>query len=130
MTRIYQPTGDETGGFARHAVARFVDDRSADQASSVLRTFHDTCRTRLTGFAKVRVAPVRTVRVPRGDSSWYLTTTVRQGADDGHFNALGTLRTGTTIELIELDVTGQDYNYPRGQEPMVAALQKASQRLG
>ena len=37
---------------------------------------------------------------------------------------------GTRIAMVEMVLAGQDYNYEPGQEPMVAAVQRATDRLG
>jgi hypothetical protein len=39
------------------------------------------------------------------------------------------LRDGRTVELLALNLRGQDYNYEAGKEPMVQALKNAADRL-
>ena len=129
VVRRYQPAGDLTGGSGGHLVSRFVDDRSASQTVQVLQTWHDKCKERLGAFAKKSVSKMTTVQTSTGTASWYLVSYVKAGADEGRFDALGILRDGSTVELLLLNLTGQDYNYESGQEPMVKALKNAADRL-
>lgn len=129
VVRSYVPAGDLTGGTAAHLVSSFVDDKSAAQAISVLRTWHDRCRERLQGYSLKRVGPVTSVSTSRGAATWYLVTYAKQDADEGRFDALGVLRSGSTVELVQLNLAGSDYNYPPGKEPMVTALRNAADRL-
>lgn len=129
VVRRYTPTGDLRGATGAHLVASFVDEKSADQAIAVLRTWHDHCREQLDGYAFKRVGPVTPVSTHRGNATWYLVTYTKKGAEEGRFDALGVLRSGSTVELLRLDLNGADYDYPPGREPMVNALRRAADRL-
>ena len=129
LVRRYQPAGDLTGGTGGHLVSRFVDDRSASQTVQVLQSWHDRCKERLDGFETRRVSRMTSVKTSRGTASWYLVTRARADADEGRFDALGVLRDGRTVELLLLNLEGQDYNYEQGKEPMVQALRNAADQL-
>jgi hypothetical protein len=130
VVRRYRPAGDLTGGTGGHLVSRFVDDKSAAQTVQVLQSWHDRCKDRLTAYAKKTVGRMTTVQTSTGTASWYLVTYVKAGADEGRFDALGILRDGSTVEMLLLNLQGQDYGYPSGKEPMVQALKNAADRLG
>lgn len=127
--RSYVPAGHLTGGTGAHLVSSFVDDKSADQAIAVLRTWHDRCKERLNAYGFKKVGPVTPVSTSKGTASWYLVSYAKKGADEGSFDALGVLRSGSTVELIQLNLKGSDYNYESGKEPMVTALRNAAERL-
>ena len=129
VVRRYQPAGDLTGGTGGHLVSRFVDDRSASQTMQVLQSWHDRCKERLDRFETARVSPMTSVKTSRGTASWYLVTHAKADADEGRFDALGVLRDGSTVELLLLNLEGQDYNYEQGKEPMVQALRNAADQL-
>jgi len=129
VVRRYQPAGDLTGGSGGHLVSRFVDDRSASQTMQVLTSWHDRCQDRLSRFETKRVSRMTPVQTSRGTASWYLVTYAEPDADQGRFDALGILRDGSTVELLQLNLEGQDYNYESGTEPMVTALRNAADRL-
>jgi len=129
VVRRYRPAGDLTGGTGGHLVSRFVDDRSASQTMQVLQSWHDRCKQRLDRFETRRVSPMTSVKTSRGTASWYLVTHAKANADEGRFDALGVLRDGTTVELLLLNLEGQDYNYEPGKEPMVQALRNAADQL-
>ncbi len=129
VVRRYQPAGDLTGGSGGHLVSRFVDEKSASQTVQVLQSWHDRCKDRLTAYAKKTVGKMTTVQTSTGTASWYLVSYVEAGADEGRFDALGILHEGRTVELLLLNLTGQDYGYEAGREPMVQALKRAADRL-
>ena len=129
VVRRYQPAGGITGGIGGHLVSRFVDDRSASQTVQVLQSWHDRCMERLARFETKRVSRMTSVKTSRGTASWYLVTHAEADADQGRFDALGVLRDGSTVELLMLNLEGQDYNYEQGKEPMVQALRSAADRL-
>lgn len=129
VVRRYRPAGDLTGGTGGHLVSRFVDERSASQTVQVLQSWHDRCLDRLARFETKRVSRMTSVKTSRGTASWYLVTHAKADADQGRFDALGVLRDGRTVELLMLNLEGQDYNYEQGKEPMVQALRSAADRL-
>ena len=67
-----------------------------------------------------------------GTGGWYLLTygPVAGDPDASFFDAQGLAVVGTRIAMVEMVLAGQDYNYEPGQEPMVAAVQRAAGRLG
>ena len=95
----------------------------------VLQSWHDRCKERLDRFETARVSPMTSVKTSRGTASWYLVTHAKADADEGRFDALGVLRDGSTVELLLLNLEGQDYNYEPGKEPMVQALRNAADQL-
>jgi predicted small lipoprotein YifL len=129
VARSYLPAGDLTGGSAGHLVSSFVDDKSASQAIAVLRSWRDRCKERLSAYGFKRVGPITSVSTSKGSATWYLVTYTKKNADEGRFDALGVLRSGSTVELLQLNLKGADYNYEAGKEPMVKALQNAADRL-
>ena len=129
VVRRYQPAGGLTGGTGGHLVSRFVDDRSASQTMQVLQSWHNRCKERLDRFETARVSRMTSVKTSRGTASWYLVTHAKPDADEGRFDALGVLRDGSTVELLLLNLEGQDYNYEPGKEPMVRALRNAADQL-
>jgi hypothetical protein len=124
--RTFVPAGDLTGGTGVHLVATFVDDTSVGQAMAVLRTWHDRCKERLSDYGFKKVGPVTSVPTSKGTATRYLTVYTKKGADEGTFDDLGVLRSGTTVELVLLRLRGQDY--PQ-HDPMDKALQNAAHLL-
>jgi hypothetical protein len=84
---------------------------------------------RLAGFETKRVGRMPSLKTSRGTAPWYLVTHAGADSDQGRFDALGVLRDGSTVELLMLNLEGQDYNYEQGKEPMVQALRSAADRL-
>ena len=48
--------------------------------------------------------------------------------DAAFFDAQGMAVVGTRIAMVEMVLAGQDYDYEPGQEPMVAAVQRAARQ--
>jgi hypothetical protein len=126
LVRTFVPTGDQTGGTGAHLVAKFVDDKSASQAIAILSAWHDRCNERLTAFDHKSVAPVTTVPTTRGTATQYLVTYSKKGAAQRTYDDLGVLRSGTTVELVQLELHARAYPTPG---PMTKALQNAAARL-
>ena len=78
------------------------------------------------------VAAMRSVSVAGGQAGWYLLTygPVKGSTDEQFFDAQGMALVGTRIAMVSMVLAGQDYDYPAGQEPMVAALQRAARTIG
>ena len=70
------------------------------------------------------------VPVETGQARWYLLSWNPVGEETGRFEAFGAVRSGTRISVLRMDNSGQDYNYPPGEEPMVGMVRAASARLG
>jgi hypothetical protein len=126
VVRRYLPTGDETGGTAVHEVSQFVDERSVRQARAIFTTWHDQCAARVPG---ARVGPVTDVITPAGFGTWYLVTQRAAGGDRNRYRMLGILSSGTTVELVEMDLTARTFGYAPRNEPVVGAVDAAAGRL-
>jgi hypothetical protein len=129
---------DFSGGSGSRAVnvlARFADNRSAVRTYKIFRAWHDGCRKWLTEHAawrRARVDRTYRVRTSGGEAFWWLSAygPVPGRPRAAYFEATGLLRVGSLTSLVVEVSTGQDYRYPRGQEPMVAALKVAAKKLG
>jgi hypothetical protein len=84
---------------------------------------------RLARFETKRVSRMTSVKTSRGTASWYLVTHAGPTPTRAGSTPLGVLRDGSTVELLMLNLEGQDYNYEQGKEPMVQALRSAADRL-
>ncbi len=113
-------------------VATFPDDLTARRAYAVLKAWRADCRQRLSRYARVRVGGLQDVAVTGGSASWYLLTygPVAGDRDAAVLDAQGMTVVGSRIAMVSLVAVGQDYDYEPGQEPMVAALQRAAQKIG
>jgi hypothetical protein len=116
---------------AGELVAEFPDTTTAQRAFAVLKSWRQQCGDRLPGKPH-RVGALQTVSVDGGTGGWYLLEYPTSGGDPGaaFFDAQGIAVVGTRIVMLELRNVGQDYNYEAGQEPMVAAVQRAAGKLG
>ena len=136
--RRYAPARPAEGATASHLLADFADTRTAKRAHEVLKSWSAQCEDRLRRFGRVEVGGLRTVEAaassPSGASAgdWYLLIygPAPDDRDAGYFDAQGFSRVGDTISVLQMRVIGQDYNYPPGEEPMVAAVQAAAAKLG
>lgn len=129
---VGQPGGGDSAK-ARSAVISFADPQSAARGFAVLRAWHDRCEDQLKQKHKrVRVdASPTDVPVSSGDAEWRLAIygPVPGDPDAGYFDATGYVRKGSRISLVTMVSVGQDYNYPRGQEPIVGAVQSSAIKL-
>ncbi len=115
--RGYAPTVDSPGS-ASATVVEFPDEKTAKRAYAVLDSWREDCPRDHDGDPKV--GDFVDVRLPGGAmGGWYLLTY------GDTFDAQGFARRGDRIVVLQLATEGQDYNYPRGKEPMVKALKKA-----
>ena len=122
------PSTDEAG----EVVAEFPDTTTARRAFAVLKSWRATCADRLKGGHKqVKVRALQEVPVDGGTAGWYLATygPVAGDPDALYFDAQGMAVVGSRIAMVEMILAGQDYNYEPGQEPIVAALQRAATKL-
>lgn len=122
------PSTDEAG----EVVAEFPDTTTARRAFAVLKSWRATCADRLKGGHKqVKVRALQDVPVDGGTAGWYLATygPVAGDPDALYFDAQGMAVVGSRIAMVEMILAGQDYNYEPGQEPIVAALQRAATKL-
>lgn len=132
--RDYRPAQPDQGNPPAEAgelVAEFPDTTTARRAFAVLKSWRQQCADRLPGRPH-HVGALESVSVDGGTGGWYLLTYPSSGGDPdaGFFDAQGIAVVGTRIVMLELRNVGQDYNYEAGQEPMVAAVQRAAGKLG
>ncbi|MBV9829983.1 MAG: hypothetical protein JOZ82_00175, partial [Marmoricola sp.] len=104
----------------------FPDAATAARAQRVLQAWHDSCARRVPGKAQVR--PVMSVPVSAGQGWWYLVSYTRNG--QSRFHTFGVVVDGNRISLLRMDHSGQDHDYPPGQDPMQLAVKAAATKLG
>ncbi len=129
--RTYRPASGAPLDQATQQVAVFPDDLTARRAYAVLGAWRSRCADRLSGYRRTDVGASRPVQVAGGTAGWYLLTygPVKGKPDEGYFDAQGAALVGSRITTLSMVLAGQDYNYEPGQEPMVAALQRAARLL-
>ena len=129
--RPAQPDQANPPAQAGELVGELPDTATAQRAFAVLKSWRQQCADRLSGTPH-HVGALQSVSVGGGTGGWYLLTYPSSGGDPdaAFFDAQGIAVVGTRIVMLELRNVGQDYNYEAGQEPMVAAVQKAADRLG
>jgi hypothetical protein len=134
VRRLVGRPGGRDSATTRSAVISFADPQSAARGFAVLRSWHDRCEDQLQqqGYQRARVDAAPTdVNVASGDAEWRLAIygPVKGEQDAGYFDATGYVKEGSRISLVTMVNVGQDYNYPRGQEPIVGAVQNAATKL-
>jgi hypothetical protein len=120
VQRTYFPPVD-TDDNAAEQVAEFPDATTTATALKVLKSWRKNCAAK-----NRKVGPL--VSVDGG--SWYLVTVTPPNADEGMFQAVGLVTSGNRIAVLTMDSIGQDFNYPAGQEPMVAMVKAGAGLLG
>ncbi len=130
--RTFRPGLKSPGSTASNMVAEFADEMTAKRAYEVLKSWREQCADQLKRYDRPKVGKLQSVSVDGGATgNWYLLIYGPTGQpDSAYFDAQGMTRSGSTISLVEMRLVGQDYNYPRGQEPMVDAVETAAARLG
>jgi len=128
VERSYFPPDDSDDGAAQQ-VAEFPDARTASTAWTVLKAWHDRCAKSADPGIALKVRPLVNVPVTAGSGRWSLLSWQPAGEETGRFEALGMVLNGTRIAVLRIDNSGQDYNYPVGQEPMVGMVTAAADRL-
>jgi len=133
--RTYQPTAENAGPTASHLVAEFADEMTAKRAFEVLKSWAGECDEELREHGRSEAGSLKPVPMDPEDAigHWYLLTYGPVPGDDpdaSFIDAQGLTRVGSTISALEMRLVGQDYNYPSGEEPMVAAVRNAAVRLG
>jgi hypothetical protein len=129
--RDFRPATAGAEDSAGELVAEFPDSMTARRAFEVLKSWRAKCASRLEGYDRADVGRLEGVDVPGGTGGWYLLSygPVPGDPDAGYFDAQGIALVGSRIAMVELVAVGQDYNYEPGQEPAVAAVQRAAARL-
>lgn len=126
VERSYFPPVD-TDDSAGEQIAEFPDATTTGRAVAVLKSWQKKCAAHI-DRAGVKVRPITSVSTASGTGFWYLVS-YPEGADEGRFHAFGVAVVGTRVAVLSIDNGGQDYNYPTGEEPMVAMVQAAAGRL-
>jgi hypothetical protein len=134
LVRRFRPSGPgsaESRDRAGELVATFPDDATARRAFAVLSAWRRQCADRLRSFPRSTVGALQDVAVEGGTGGWYLLTygPVRGHPDSQFFDAQGMAVVGSRIAMVSMVLAGQDYGYEPGQEPMVAAVQRAARLL-
>jgi len=128
LERTYFPPDDSDDNAAQQ-IAQFADAKSAAQAWSVLASWRESCGQTVSADIGLTARPLTPVAVAAGQARWYLVSWEPVGDETGRFEALGMVRNGTTISVLRMTNSGQDYNYPAGKEPMVPMVRKAADLL-
>jgi hypothetical protein len=120
---------DDSDDSAAEQIAEFPDTATANRAWAVLGSWHKRCGKTLDAGSNLRVRSMVPVSVEEGSARWYLLSWQPAGEETGRFEALGMALNGARIAVLRMDNSGQDYNYPRGQEPMVGMVTAAASWL-
>lgn len=123
VQRTYFPPVD-TDDNAAEQVAEFPDATTTATAMKVLTSWQKRCSSGV-DRVKISAGPLRAVSGGRE----YLVTQTDGNPDDGLFQAVGLVTSGTRIAVLTMDVVGQDYHYPAGQDPMAAMVAAAAPLL-
>jgi len=123
--RSYFPP-DDSDDNAAEQVAEFPDANTAARAWAVLKSWHDRCASSVQEDINLRARPLVPVPVTAGSGRWYLLSWQAANEETGRFEAFGMVLNGTRIAVLRMDNSGQDYNYPAGQEPMVGMVTAAA----
>lgn len=125
VQRSYFPP-DDSDDNAAEQVAEFPDPNTAGRAWAVLGSWHDRCAKTITDATDVEVGALQAVSVPSGKARWYLVSWTPAGEETGRFEAFGMVLAGTRIAVLRMDHSGQDHDYPPGQDPMIGMVQRAA----
>jgi len=130
MVRTYVPAQKSPGSTASNLVAEFADEMTAKRAYEVLKSWSEQCEEELQGYDRTDVGRLESVSVNGAVGNWYLLGYGPAGdPDSSYFDAQGLTRVRRSVSVLQMRLVGQDYNYPRGEEPMVAAVQGAAARI-
>jgi hypothetical protein len=125
VARTYFPP-DDSDDNASEQIAEFPDAATANRAWAVLGSWHKKCGATLSADNHLRVGRFVQVPVQEGTARWYLLSWQPAGEETGRFEAFGMALNGTRIAVTRMDSSGQDYDYPPGQEPMVGMVTGAA----
>lgn len=128
--RSYLPA---SGGDARadQLVASFADPKTAWRAFEVLKSWAADCDQALSSYDTHEVGALTNVPVHVRAGHWYLLTYGPAAGDPDarYFDAQGLALSGNRVTVLRMRLTGQDYDYRVGKEPMVTAVHRASAKL-
>jgi len=125
VARTYFPP-DDSDDNAAEQIAEFPDTATANRAWKVLASWHKRCGRTFDADNHLRVRPFVSVPVTAGTARWYLLSWAPSGEETGRFEAFGMVLSGTRIAVLRIDNSGQDHDYPPGQEPMIAMVTAAA----
>ena len=128
VERSYFPP-DDSDDSAAQQVAEFPDATTASTAWTVLKAWHDRCGKSISADIALKNRPLVNVPVKAGSGRWYLLSWQPGGEETGRFEEFGMVLNDTRITVLRIDNSGQDHNYPVGQEPMVGMVTAAADRL-
>jgi len=114
---------------AGQVVAKFADAKSAWRAHQVLKKWRATCADQIEA-GDVEVGDLRTLSVSAGQADAYLVRYGDTGAEAQHWAGTGISRRGPLLSLVHVELVGQDYNYPAGEEPAALGAMSALADLG
>lgn len=129
VARTYFPP-DDSDDNAAEQVAEFPDAKTARMAWSVLKSWHDRCGRTIDSEPGLRVRPLESVPVSSGAARWYLVSWRSAGEEAGRFETFGAVLAGTRLAVLRMDHSGQDHDYPPGEDPMVGMVEAAAALLG
>ncbi len=122
-----------TDADAVQVTAVFPDEQTASTAEQILVAWHDRCQQRVDkqGLEDAEVSAISEVPTDVGPGRRWMTTyrPVPGEPDSVWFNAEGFVRSADMITYLVIRNAGQDYNYPRGKEPIDHALKVAARYL-
>jgi hypothetical protein len=129
--REYTPADGSTGSRANELVAGFADAKTAWRAFEVLKSWQADCEKALEKYDHHDVGALQKVSVAGGEGRWSLLT---YGPAEGeteadYLDAEGITLVGNRVAVLRMALVGLDYDYPAGQEPMVAAVRAAADKL-
>jgi len=122
-----------TDAAAIQVTAVFPDEQTASTAEQILVAWHDRCQQRVDrqGLEDAEVSAISEIPTDVGPGRRWMTTyrPVPGEPDSTWFNAEGFVRSADMITYLVIRSAGQDYNYPRGKEPIDKALEVAARYL-
>ena len=122
-------TSNQDTVVAEQVVAEFADAKSAWRAHQVLKKWRETCADQVKAD-QVDVGEGQTLKVSQGFADSYVVRYGDAGADAQHWDGTGISRRGAFVSLVQIDLVGQDYNYPVGEEPASLSAMSALGKLG
>ncbi|CUR55085.1 exported hypothetical protein [metagenome] len=121
FVRTYAPAADDSDTRASQVVAGFADPKSAWRTYQVLTSWRAQCADFM-DFTEEKVGDLVALPVDTGVAHRFLVSYLPDGATDTRIVAYGMTRVGRHISLVQFDLTGQDWNYPSGEEPESVAI--------